>query len=237
MERWGGALLQALHDSACIEQAFDAVADAAQQLGFDLCAYGYQFPLPFTRKRCYLISNYDPCWRERYKEAGYLRIDPTVLHARRSLEPVLWNDATFGPAAQLWDEARSFGLRHGWAQACFGPEGGVGLLTLARDVEPLTMSELRAKEMPMRFLVNVAHGALSSWVLRFPPGLQLERLTPREREVLRWAADGKTSNDTARLLSSSPHTIEFHMKNATRKMGAGSRPAATARAAATGLLR
>lgn len=236
MEKWCETLLQALHDSGCVEQAFDAVADGAQQLGFDLCAYGYQFPLPFTRKRCYLISNYAPSWRARYEEAGYIRIDPTVRHALQSLEPVLWTQVTAGPAAQFWDEARAFGLRHGWAQACFGPEGGVGLLTLAREAEALTRSEMRAKEVRMRFLVNAAHSALSAWIQRFP-GVQLERLTPREREVLRWAADGKTSSDTAQLLASSPHTVEFHMKNATRKLGAGSRPSATARAAATGLLR
>lgn len=236
MESWGGALLEALDASGDVRDALDTVAKGAEQLGFEWCAYGYQYPLPFTDRRFYLVNNYADSWRERYKEAGYLRVDPTVAHAHASLEPVLWCDDLFRSAQQLWDEARSFGLRYGRAQACYGPEGGVGMLTLARSSEPIGQAELRTKEVRLRFLVNVAHAALSKRILQLK-GLHLAPLTPREREALRWAADGKTSTETAQILSTSSHTVEFHMKNAGRKLGARNRPSATARAAATGMLR
>ncbi|MET3514987.1 LuxR family transcriptional regulator [Pseudacidovorax sp. 1753] len=231
-----GALLEALDRTTSVKGVFAAVQAGASQLGFEWCAYGYQYPVPFTTRRCFLINNYAPLWQARYREAEYVRIDPTAMHARASLEPVLWSDTVFRRSAQLWDEARSFGLRYGWAQACYGPEGGVGLLSLARAVEPLSPAELRSKEVRMRFLVNVAHRTFSERLAQFT-SMHLEPLTPREREALRWAADGKTSVETAQILSTSSHTVEFHMKNAGRKLGARNRPSATARAAVTGMLR
>ncbi|RYF51099.1 MAG: LuxR family transcriptional regulator [Comamonadaceae bacterium] len=236
MEQWETALLKVLQRRRTVDQAFEAIAKAADDLGFRWCAYGCQHPLPFTRRRIFLISNYAPSWQARYAEAGYLRVDPTVAHARGSLQPVLWNDATFQPAPQLWEEAKASGLRYGWAQACFGPDGSIGLLSLSRDSDSLGRLELRAKQVRLRFLVNVTHATLSPLV-RLQQEPQMTSLTPQELQVLRWSADGKSSEATAELMDLSLHTVEFHIKNAVRKLGASSRAAATARAAAIGLLR
>ena len=43
-------------------------------------------------------------------------------------------------------------------------------------------------------------------------------LTPRERDVLRWLAEGKTVEITALLLGISPHTVGEHLKNIRRKL-------------------
>jgi len=44
-------------------------------------------------------------------------------------------------------------------------------------------------------------------------------LTPRERDVLRWSAEGKTVEETAVILEISPHTVGEHLKNIRRKLG------------------
>jgi two-component system, NarL family, response regulator NreC len=46
-----------------------------------------------------------------------------------------------------------------------------------------------------------------------------ETLTPREREVLHLAAEGKTSTDIAALLHLSHRTVENHRANLMRKLG------------------
>jgi len=51
-------------------------------------------------------------------------------------------------------------------------------------------------------------------------------LSERERDCLRWAAEGKTSWETARILDISEHTVNFHVKNACRKLGVRTRRAA-----------
>jgi DNA-binding CsgD family transcriptional regulator len=236
MSDWISATLESLRESASMEQSFQAIADAARQLGFEWCAYGYQYPLPFTRTECFLINNYADRWKVRYDEARYLQVDPTVIRARSSIEPIVWQDQSVRGAAQFWDEASSFGLQYGWAQSCFGPDGAIGLLSLARSHDPLGQAEQLQKEPHLRCLVNVAHTALSSHLTRtLRP--EPRKLTPREREVMRWMADGKTSAQIAQIMGLSRFTVEFHLKNAVGKLGAGTRSAAVARAAVIGLLR
>jgi DNA-binding NarL/FixJ family response regulator len=47
----------------------------------------------------------------------------------------------------------------------------------------------------------------------------LERLTPRQQEILRLTAEGKTAAEAAKLLGVSPRTIEFHRLRIRRVLG------------------
>ena len=47
----------------------------------------------------------------------------------------------------------------------------------------------------------------------------MSRLTPRELEVLKWVADGKTTREIASILNRSHHTIEKHRASITAKLG------------------
>ncbi len=55
------------------------------------------------------------------------------------------------------------------------------------------------------------------------------RLTPREIDVLRLMAGGKTNGEIARVLFVSEGTVKFHVKNILRKMQASNRADASAR--------
>ena len=48
-------------------------------------------------------------------------------------------------------------------------------------------------------------------------------LTAREREVLLWAAQGKTAWETSAILGISSKTVEFHLGNCGRKLGAATK--------------
>jgi LuxR family quorum sensing-dependent transcriptional regulator len=50
--------------------------------------------------------------------------------------------------------------------------------------------------------------------------LALQRLTPREREILTWAAAGKSAWETAIILSISQKTVVHHLDHIRRKLGA-----------------
>jgi DNA-binding CsgD family transcriptional regulator len=60
-------------------------------------------------------------------------------------------------------------------------------------------------------------------------------LSGRELEVLRWLAAGETNRQIAHHLGLSPHTIERHVANLYRKIGARGRADATAYALRNGL--
>ena len=58
----------------------------------------------------------------------------------------------------------------------------------------------------------------------------LAALTPREREILRWVARGKSNREIAALLYLAPGTIRKHLENVYEKLGVTNRAGAVARA-------
>jgi DNA-binding CsgD family transcriptional regulator len=64
----------------------------------------------------------------------------------------------------------------------------------------------------------------------------VSKLTKREKECLIWAADGKTSWETAKILGVSNETVAFHHHNAMTKLGSKTKNHAVARALSLGLL-
>jgi LuxR family quorum sensing-dependent transcriptional regulator len=62
------------------------------------------------------------------------------------------------------------------------------------------------------------------------------QLTAREKEVLAWAARGKTVADTAQILGISPETVEGFIKQALRKLDASNKTHGVAKGIALGLI-
>lgn len=65
---------------------------------------------------------------------------------------------------------------------------------------------------------------------------EVASISAKERECLMWVSVGKTAWETAVILGRSPRTVEFHLANAARKLGAGSKMHAAAIAIRQGLL-
>lgn len=61
-------------------------------------------------------------------------------------------------------------------------------------------------------------------------------LSGRELQCLNWVATGKTSWETAAILGLSERTVNFHIKNACRKLNVYSRQAGVTQALRLGLL-
>jgi DNA-binding CsgD family transcriptional regulator len=54
------------------------------------------------------------------------------------------------------------------------------------------------------------------------------QLTPREREVLTWVAQGKSAQEVGEILNITKRTVDEHVNSATRKLGAKNRTHAVA---------
>ena len=228
--------LHALSTIRCEHQLMEAITALAHDLGFDLCAYGLRMPVPVSQPRVAMFNNFPASWQARYREQDYVNVDPTVRHGTRSLLPIVWSDEVFASAQDLWEEARSYGLRVGWAQSSRDVNGTAGLLTLARAGEPLSDSELRAKSLTMSWLAHAAHSGMSRCLTaKLLPESEI-RLTEREAAVLRWTGDGKTSSEISEIMRISESTVNFHVRNAVAKLGAANKLAATVKAAMLGML-
>lgn len=236
MNSWAEDLLLAIDRSHTQQSVFETVERAALALGFDKCAYGLRLPIPMTNPRIIMLNNYAQAWQLRYMQAGYLESDPTVQHCRRSQAPVIWSDSVFENTPELWDDAQSFGLKVGWAQSSLDAYGGGGMLTLCRSSEPISELELEEKQVKMRWLANIAHMALARVLAHSGSEDDKNPLTPKEVDILKWCADGKTSSEIAEIMDISINTVNFHVKNASSKLHTANKTAAVVRAAMMGLL-
>lgn len=63
-----------------------------------------------------------------------------------------------------------------------------------------------------------------------------DRLSVRERECLRWASQGKTTDEVSLILTVSPNTVNSYLSNAIQKLGATNRAMAIATAIRSGLI-
>jgi LuxR family quorum sensing-dependent transcriptional regulator len=61
-------------------------------------------------------------------------------------------------------------------------------------------------------------------------------LTPREREVLRWVARGKSAREVGEILHIAKRAVDEHAQTAVRKLGARNRTHAVAIAVRDGLI-
>ncbi len=69
-----------------------------------------------------------------------------------------------------------------------------------------------------------------------PTGKARLPLSKRQREVLQWAARGKTDWEIATILCLSERSVKFHLESARNKLNATNRTHAVAKALLLGLI-
>lgn len=201
------------------------------------------------------LATVDPDWDEDYKSYNMVKFDPILSVARRSNIPFTWDDVAKSKDFQrrvrknsteidVLSAARDHGFKNGFVMpfhfvdrvgrqnsACctFFWKDRVSRLrfVLKRDQHDLHVLMLywsqRVMDLSDAFLKkrNRFFGEDGDSISR-------NTLTARERDVLSWAGRGKTMADTAEILTISSQTVESHMKQIMRKLGATNKTHAVA---------
>lgn len=232
MGSWRDDCLQRLaRASGSIDVLVGELASIVAELGFEYCSYVLKRAVPAAGQDAVAwASTYPEEWLERYFSHDYLRIDPLVKDSARRSGPLVWSAAVREDAPEFWEEAESFGVRHGWALTTFGRGGVSGVLSLARSGSPLTEDDLDDHEARLVWLAQVAQGFLSAASHAGKPEGATEELTPREREVLRWTAAGKTADEIAIILGITTRTTNFHIMRCITKLDVANKTQAVAKA-------
>lgn len=66
---------------------------------------------------------------------------------------------------------------------------------------------------------HLAYMRATSWSQGSNSSLPKARLTAREKEIMRWVAEGKTNWEISIILHVSLNTVKFHLKNTYQKLG------------------
>ncbi len=209
---------------------------ALSDLGFDYVAcaafgghalYKSDLPAPV------LLADYPQAWIDRYVEANYIAIDPVVVRAPFARVAYSWDQLDNLNERQrlFFAEAAEAGLRQGVSVPLHGPNGELFLVSAASSRAGNVASRHVAA---VQLLATQFHSAYVGLVRAddAPP----VHLTDRERECLLWSARGKSSWDIGTILKISENTVNFHIKNATAKLGVANRLMAIVKAIRLGLV-
>lgn len=217
------------------EEVYHEIELQAQQLEYDYYSLCVRHPVPFTRPKVAFYTNYPEAWVSYYQAKNFLAIDPVLNPENFSQGHLMWNDDLFSEAQPLWEAARAHGLRRGVTQYLMLPNRALGFLSFsrcsAREI-PILSDELQLK---MQLLVReslMALMRLNDEIVMTPE----MNFSKREKEILRWTAEGKTSAEIAMILSISENTVNFHQKNMQKKINAPNKTQVACYAAATGLI-
>lgn len=247
LERAGGATT-----TGEIDGIFQDMAQAAGGCGW---AYADLARLPDQAGE-YVAS----CWtrvpddfRDGYFENECFFIEPCIRRARVTPTSFFWSNLS------EWNQGRARGrtsasagvsvmrlaFDHGLLNGLIVPLHGTtadsrpscALLSLYFDrTDPPEAANPRV----LSWLPVVAQAAHARMGEIAPERLTTDRpggdLTPRERDILQWAAAGRTAEDTGDDLNISPRTVEKHLEVAMRKLGAAHKAHAVALAISRGLI-
>lgn len=176
--------------------------------------------------------NYPENYLEEYLARQYHLHDPVLLELLDSGRVVNWGEmdrkAGFNMAQQFSAEN---GMRDGWAHGVIEPR--------TMDCVAFFWGGPYAENNPRtRAIIDyiVPFLTLGYKQVLQKPLLTPVRLTPKEKEVLLWLKEGKTSWEISRIFNCSKRVIDFHVTNLKHKLNATSRTQAVANAIAQGLV-
>ena len=166
-----------------------------------------------------LLSVWPRGWLTHYDRAGHYKFDPAVRHCYRTIEPFRWSDVLYEPATaqrarRVMDEAAELGMREGYCIPIHDAVGFQAAISLAGREVALTPKV----RLALHLLGLYAWGAADR-VCERPRRRTIRLLSTRERDVLAWAATGRTNDEIADRLGIGEATVVTHLKSARIKTG------------------
>ncbi|SCC15538.1 LuxR family transcriptional regulator [Kosakonia oryzendophytica] len=232
---WRREVMSRFQAMTTAEEIYSELQRQTQQLEFDYFALCVRHPVPFTRPKISVESTYPQAWMSHYQAENYFAIDP-VLKAENFIQGHLpWSDKLFHDAMTLWDAARDHGLRKGISQCLMLPNHAMGFLSVSRNNVFGKMMADDEIEMRLQTLVQMSLLMLTRLENEMVMAPEM-KFSKREREILKWTAEGKTSAEIAMILSISENTVNFHQKNMQKKFNAPNKTQIACYAAATGMI-
>jgi LuxR family quorum sensing-dependent transcriptional regulator len=174
------------------------------------------------------LNGWPQGWFERYVGGRYADTDAVCRHSRDTIRPFFWHDVperyfSTAQARRIANEAADFGLRDGYLVPAYSRRHWHALMSFSTPEKRL---ELPTRE---RLAVNLMAMVAISSVEALRSEQERDRLlSPREREVLKWAAMGKTADEIGDILNISTPTVRKHLQNARQSYGVSSTLAAVA---------
>ncbi|MFT7578070.1 MAG: LuxR family quorum sensing-dependent transcriptional regulator [Alphaproteobacteria bacterium] len=227
--------------------------------GYGFCSFDFVDAGDTTSREPFYLGTSQEAWIDAYVSNEFVRVDPCVARVRRTNLPFVWADVMVhetrrGPKSggqRLMEAASDFGYTEGLVIPChfrdrLGRDRSASSVFFWSD--PLQRFEflLTQKRQELHLLMiyfiqaclDIRDREMKSMVSATAnnQGRTVGSLTDRERDVLSWAARGKTTSEIADILGLKSDTVEVYFKNNLRKLQASNRTQAVAKALVHGLI-
>lgn len=179
----------------------------------------------------YIIAHTWPKeWLDRYRAENYFWKDPVSAYSLTSGRPFSWKEARDGSkrtraALKVASDAKGVGLIDGIGFPMGDPSSVQAVVSIAAD-RPVDIDALGRKLLHTLCI----HAELKAVELLQPLHKDQHHLTEKEKEVLRWIANGKSAWETSQILSVAESTVNFHVQQAKSKLNASTQTHAVAMA-------
>lgn len=166
---------------------------------------------------------------ETYIAEGWERVDPVLAFMARARRPFFWDDVAPGMRLEpaqiaLLEECKRVGVHSVTVVPFQSPDGRCDIIGVSRrHAEPLDPARLPILQA-MCAQAWCRYSDLAGSSLTNESAMLA--LTDRELEILKWIKDGKSNTEISEIVSLSVKTIEYHVGNILRKLGASNRTTA-----------
>ncbi|BCG08979.1 MULTISPECIES: transcriptional regulator SdiA [Buttiauxella] len=233
--RWRQDVLNIFQSVTEADEITKILHQQTELMEFDYFSLCIRHPVPFTRPKTSLRSSYPQSWLDHYHAANYFAIDPVLRPENFMRGNLPWDDALFGDTQEFWDAARDHGLRRGISQCVMSPNRALGFLSVSRTANKGKILADDLLQMRLQYLGELSLMTLTRLNDSTMDAVTL-KLSKREREILQWTGEGKTSAEIAIILSISENTVNFHQKNMQKKFNAPNKTQIACYAAAIGII-
>lgn len=237
------------YDYIAISQAEDLAAlkrglmSFANKLGFGLVnALLVENEIESVGLRIGSIGNTPDEFRASHADLKAIRLDPVLRRLMGPTPPFAYDQQFYveAGAGHLWEEQAPYGYKFGLAASLpVGQSTRVLVGVDGPDALPDDEEVLTRHMADLQLMVVHAHVASLTLLKTRPVAaapLGLPELSTREMQVLTWAAQGKSTTDTAAILGLSTSTVKKYMQSVLEKFGVSSKIQAVAMATAMGML-
>jgi len=234
---FGSQYVRCLKDvgaATTIEQVITTCASFSLEAGAEHFAYRMFMPA-FGKTLC--LHNIDPEWVRVYLDNNYVKVDPRAGYCVQHTDPIRWRELTFSDdeigqtASEMMKHASQFGFTDGISFPIHGVGSEAAMFSLSSAGSLPEYSELDIQTILA--YANKVHSVVKRiQYKRNPESFELPVLSGREKECLKWTANGKTSWEIGQILGVSESTVVFHISKAVNKLGVSNRVQAVAKAMA-----
>ncbi len=216
--------LKDLVELTCVEKTWAILTREMNNYGFDRLLYGFtRFRTPTSlgsRDDMTILSNHSDAYVEQFFSPEMISAAPMVTWASNNVGAMSWS--WFNDHSEDLTEHQKrvveFNRQHGVVAGytiSFPGNSSRQKAAIALTAKPgLSQTDVdsiwQESGEEIYFFNQVAHLKMAS--LPFPAALR--QLSKRQREVLEWVSDGKTTQDTATILGLTAATVEKHLRNA-----------------------